>query len=107
MMEEYQNDVWDIVPKPKRKSVVSSNWIYKIKHVADGRKYLWLKDSLRKGIDYEETFSPRVTDTSIRNLSILSYHVELRDILQSLPLKWSIIISLHFVLYVLKHVVLK
>ena len=40
MMEEYQsimkNDVWDIVPKPEDKSVVSSKWIYKIKHAADG-----------------------------------------------------------------------
>ena len=31
-----KNDVWDIVPKPKNKSVVSSKWIYKINHVADG-----------------------------------------------------------------------
>ena len=40
MMEEYQsiikNDVWDIVPKQKENSVVSSKWIYKIKHAADG-----------------------------------------------------------------------
>ena len=40
MTEEYQsiikNDVWDIVPKPEDKSVVSSKWIYKIKHAADG-----------------------------------------------------------------------
>ena len=39
MMEKYQsiikNDVWDIVPRPKKKSVVTSKWIYKIKHVAD------------------------------------------------------------------------
>jgi hypothetical protein len=40
MGEEYQsivkNDVWDVVPKPKEKSIVSSKWIYKTKHVADG-----------------------------------------------------------------------
>ena len=40
MMEEYQsimnNDVWDIVHKPENKIVVSSKWIYKIKHVVDG-----------------------------------------------------------------------
>ena len=40
MTEEYQsimkNDVWEIVPRPKGKSVVSSNWIFKIKHAADG-----------------------------------------------------------------------
>ena len=40
MMKEYQsimkNDVWDIVPKSKNKSVVSLKWIYKIEHVGDG-----------------------------------------------------------------------
>ena len=40
MTEEYRlimkNDVWDIVPKPKNKSMVYSKWIYKIKHVVDG-----------------------------------------------------------------------
>ena len=30
-----KNDVWDIVPKLEGKSVVSSKWIYKIKHVSD------------------------------------------------------------------------
>ena len=47
-MEEYQNDVWDIVTKPESKSVVSPKWTCKTKHVADGRKYLWLEDSLRE-----------------------------------------------------------
>jgi hypothetical protein len=40
MLEEYRsilkNNVWDIVPRPKDKSVVSSKWIYKIKHAVDG-----------------------------------------------------------------------
>jgi hypothetical protein len=40
MMEEYhsimKNYVWDIVLRPKGKSVVTSKWIYKIKHIADG-----------------------------------------------------------------------
>lgn len=40
MHEEYQsimkNDVWDVVPHPEGKSVVTSKWIYKIKHAADG-----------------------------------------------------------------------
>ena len=40
MTVEYQsimkNDVCNIIPKPKNKSVVSSKWIYKIKHAADG-----------------------------------------------------------------------
>jgi hypothetical protein len=39
MMEEYQsimkNDVWEVVMRPEGKLVVTSKWIYKIKHVAD------------------------------------------------------------------------
>ena len=30
------NGVWDIVPRPEGKSVVTSKWIYKVKHNADG-----------------------------------------------------------------------
>ena len=40
MIEEYQsimkNDVWEIVSTPEKKSVVTSKWIYKIKHAVDG-----------------------------------------------------------------------
>jgi hypothetical protein len=40
MVEEYhfimKNDVWDIVPRPKEKYVVTSKWIYKIKHPTNG-----------------------------------------------------------------------
>ena len=40
MIEEYQlimkNDVWDVIPRPEGMSVVTSKWIYKIKHDVDG-----------------------------------------------------------------------
>ena len=40
MVEEYdsivRNSVWDVVPKPENKSVVSSYWLYKVKQAADG-----------------------------------------------------------------------
>eukprot|EP00253_Pinus_taeda_P027686 PITA_27686 len=40
MVEEYdsivRNCVWDVVPRPRDKSVVSSRWIYKVKQAADG-----------------------------------------------------------------------
>jgi hypothetical protein len=39
MIEKYRsimkNDVWDVVPRPKGKSVVNSKWIYETKHGAD------------------------------------------------------------------------
>jgi len=40
MQEEYQsitkNDVWEIIPRPNNKSIVTSKWIRKIKHAANG-----------------------------------------------------------------------
>ena len=40
MHEEYEsimkNDVWEVVPRPEDKSVVTSKWLYKIKHESDG-----------------------------------------------------------------------
>ena len=67
-MEEYQsimkNDVQNVVPKPEGKSVISSKWIYKIKHAADGSiekykaRFAAHGFSQKEGIDYEEMFSP-------------------------------------------------
>ena len=40
MIEEYQsflkNYVWEVVPRPKDKSMVSSKWIFKTHNSADG-----------------------------------------------------------------------
>jgi hypothetical protein len=40
MVEEHnsimKNDVWEIVPRPMGKSVVTSRWLYKIKHATNG-----------------------------------------------------------------------
>ena len=40
MVEEYDsimwNEVWEVVSRPKGKSVVTSRWIYKVKYAADG-----------------------------------------------------------------------
>ena len=72
------NDVWDIVPKPEGKSVVSSKWIFKIKHVAGGSiekykaRFVAKGFSQKEGIDYEETFSPVARYTSIRAIMALA-----------------------------------
>ena len=76
MMEEYQsimkNDVWDVVPRPKGKSVVTSKWLLKIKHATDGsiEKYkariVAHGFSQKEGIDYDETFAPVARYTSTR-----------------------------------------
>jgi hypothetical protein len=78
MTEEYQsimkNDVWDIVSRPKGKYAVTSKWIYKIKHAADGSvekykaRFVAKGFSQAKGIEYEETFAPIARCTSIRTI---------------------------------------
>jgi hypothetical protein len=82
MTEEYQsimkNDVWEVVPRPKNKDVVSSRWIYKIKHGADGSiekhkaRFVVRGFSQKEGIDYEETFAPIAKYTSIRTIIALA-----------------------------------
>ena len=32
---DHEYYVWDVVPRPEGNSVVTSKWIYKIKHAAD------------------------------------------------------------------------
>jgi hypothetical protein len=82
MTEEYQsiikNDVWEIVPRSKSKDVVSSKWLYKIKHAADGSiekhkaRFVAHGFSQKEGIDYEETFAPVARYTSIRTIIALA-----------------------------------
>ena len=68
MVEEYQsimkNDVWEIVPRLKGKSVVTSRWLYKIKHGADRSvekykaRFVARGFSQIEGVDYDEIFAP-------------------------------------------------
>ena len=77
MVEEYKsimkNDVWEIVPRPEGKSVVTSRWLYKIKHGADGRiekykaRFVVRGFSQKEGVNYDETFSHVARYTSIRS----------------------------------------
>jgi hypothetical protein len=66
-----KNDVWDIVPRPEGKSVVTSKWIYNIKDTVDESierhkmRFVARGFSQVEGIDYEETFAPIAQYTSI------------------------------------------
>jgi hypothetical protein len=82
MTEEYQsiikNDVWEVVPRPKNNSVVSSKWIYKIKHTTyisiekHKARFVARDFSQKEGIDYEDTFSPMARYTFIRTIISLA-----------------------------------
>ena len=58
-----KNDVWDIILRPKGKSVVTYKWIYKIKHTVDESierykmRFVARGFSQVEGIYYEETFA--------------------------------------------------
>jgi hypothetical protein len=80
--EEHQsitkNDVWEIVPRPKEKSVVTSKWLYKIKHATEGSvdkykaRFVARRFSQKEGEDYDETFSLVAKYTSIRSIISLA-----------------------------------
>jgi hypothetical protein len=76
-----KNDMWEVMPRPKGKSLVTSRWLYKIKYVANG---IFEKHKVRfvargfsqvEGIDYDETFTPFSRYTSI--MSIMAIAVEM------------------------------
>jgi hypothetical protein len=76
MMEEYNcimnNNVWEVVPRPEGKSVVTSRWLYNLKYVTNGsiEKYkarcvAWGFSQV-EGVNYDETFVLVARYTSIR-----------------------------------------
>ena len=72
MIKEYQlimeNDVQDAVLRPEGNFVVSSMWIYKIKHVADDNirnyKARFVLSLIKEGVDYGEMCSTDQTQFS-------------------------------------------
>ena len=64
--------------EPEGKSVVTSKWIFKIKHAADGsiqkqkERFVARYLSQKEGIDYDETFSPVALYTSIWKIIFLA-----------------------------------
>jgi hypothetical protein len=76
MIEEYEsilkNDVWEVVPRPQGKSIVTSKWIYKIKHATYSSvekfkaRFVACGFSEKEGIDYDEIFAPVARYTSMR-----------------------------------------
>jgi hypothetical protein len=82
MTEEYQSimkyDVWEIVPRPKEESMVTSKWVYKIKHAVDGSidkykaRFVARGFSQKEGEDYDETFAHVARYTYIRAIMSLT-----------------------------------
>ena len=58
-----KNDVWEIVPRPEGKPMVTSRWLYKVKHATDGSvekckaQFVARGFAQVEGVDYDETFA--------------------------------------------------
>ena len=86
MVKEYQsivkNDVWDVVPRPRDKSIMSSVWIFKTKHSEYDNiekykaKFISRGFSQKEGIDYEETSAPVARYTSIKIVLALAANMK-------------------------------
>jgi hypothetical protein len=102
IIEEYQyilkNDVWEMVPRPKDKDVVSSKWLYKIKHVVDGsiekhkERFVARGFSQKEGTDYEEMFAPVSRHTSIRTIIALAANMKWK--LHQMDVKTTFLLAL-------------
>jgi hypothetical protein len=63
-VEGCYDDVWEVVPRPEGKSVVTSKWIYKIKHAANGSiemhksRFVARGFSQQEGEYYDKTLAP-------------------------------------------------
>lgn len=81
-MEEYdsimKNDFWEVVSRPNGKYIVTSKWIFNIKHAADGsineykERFVARGFSQKEGVDYDETFALVAGYTSIRTIIALA-----------------------------------
>ena len=82
IIEEYssimKNDVWEVVPRPTGKLVVTSRWLYKIKHGANGSmekrkaRFIARDFTQKEGIDYDETCVLVARYTTIRTIISLA-----------------------------------
>jgi hypothetical protein len=69
-----ENEVWDLVERPKDRKTIGSKWVFKEKVGADGSverykaRLVAQGYSQQYGLDYDETFSPVVRGESVRTV---------------------------------------
>eukprot|EP00253_Pinus_taeda_P014164 PITA_14164 len=73
-----ENDVWEVVPRPQDKTIVTFKWLYKIKHATDEStekykaRFVARGFSQKEGIDYDVKFAPVARYTTIRSIIALA-----------------------------------
>jgi hypothetical protein len=79
-----KNDVWEIVPRPKEKSVVTSKWVYKIKHAAKRSvdkykaRFIARGFSQKEGEDYDETFALVARYTLVASMGWILHKMDVK-----------------------------
>lgn len=72
------NKTWEVVSLPDGKHAVGSQWVYKIKYLADGNverfkaRFVAKGYSQREGLDYHGTFSPVAKMVTVRSVIALA-----------------------------------
>ncbi|MCO5564246.1 hypothetical protein L7F22_017904 [Adiantum nelumboides] len=75
-----RNKTWTLVPRPPKRKVVSTKWIFKTKYKADGSlnkhkaRLVARGFSQRPGVDFDETYAPIARMTTIRTVLCLAAH---------------------------------
>lgn len=66
-----ENDTWELVDRPKDKTVVKAKWVFKKKFNSDGEvrymaRLVGKGFTQKNGIDFDETFSPVLRYSTFR-----------------------------------------
>ena len=68
------NNTWNIVPRPRDKTVIGNRWVFKVKRCADGSlerfkaRLVAQGYTQSQGVDYQEVFAPVARYNFIRSL---------------------------------------
>ena len=75
-----RNNTWELVDRPKKRKVINTKWLHKLKFQSDGslekqKALLVVKGYTQaKGLNYDETFAPRAHMVTIKIVIAMAAH---------------------------------